>query len=94
MSLFVSVHVDEDRCRSGQPCTACAGVCPVSIFEIRGGLAAVVGEEEDPIGAIGRLGVRLILWRALETELSEFLGLPSSGEDATPRTSGRRVLII
>jgi len=54
----------------------------------------VVGEEEDPIGAIGRLGVRLILWRALETELSEFLGLPSSGEDATPRTSGRRVLII
>jgi len=33
-----------------------------------------VGEEDDPIEAIGRLGARLILQQALEEELSEFLG--------------------
>ena len=33
-----------------------------------------VGEEADPIEAIGRLGARLIIQQALEEELSEFLG--------------------
>jgi len=33
-----------------------------------------VGEEADPIEAIGRLGARLIIQQALEDELSEFLG--------------------
>jgi NAD-dependent dihydropyrimidine dehydrogenase PreA subunit len=47
VSLFVSVRVDEDRCRSGQPCTACITVCPVSIFRGEGGLAAVAQENED-----------------------------------------------
>jgi NAD-dependent dihydropyrimidine dehydrogenase PreA subunit len=47
MSLFVAVRVNEDRCRSGQPCTACVSVCPVSIFQGRGGLAGVVEENED-----------------------------------------------
>ena len=47
MSLFIAVRVDEGRCREGQPCTACITVCPVSIFEARSGLAAVLGENED-----------------------------------------------
>ncbi len=47
MSLFIAVHVDEARCRRGQPCAACIAVCPVSIFEGRNGLAGVVGENED-----------------------------------------------
>jgi putative transposase len=33
-----------------------------------------VGEEHDPIEAIGRLAARLILQQALEDELTEFLG--------------------
>jgi putative transposase len=37
-------------------------------------LVAGVGEEDDPIEAIGRLGARLILQQALEEELTEFLG--------------------
>ena len=37
-------------------------------------LVAGVGDEDDPIEAIGRLGARLILQQALEEELSEFLG--------------------
>jgi putative transposase len=37
-------------------------------------IVAGVGEEDDPIEAIGRLGARLILQKALEEELSEFLG--------------------
>jgi Transposase, Mutator family len=37
-------------------------------------LIAGVGDEHDPIEAIGRLGARLILQQALEEELSEFLG--------------------
>src|SRR5918994_3631907 len=37
-------------------------------------IVAGVGEEEDPIEAIGRLGARLILQQALEEEVSEFLG--------------------
>ncbi len=47
MSLFVAVHVVDDRCRAGQPCTACITVCPVSIFRGHGGLAGVVEENED-----------------------------------------------
>ena len=35
---------------------------------------AGVGEEQDPIETVGRLGARLILQQALEDELSEFLG--------------------
>ncbi len=35
---------------------------------------AGVGEQEDPIETIGRLGARLILQQALEDEVSEFLG--------------------
>jgi putative transposase len=35
---------------------------------------AGVGEERDPVEAIGRLGARLILQQALEDEVSEFLG--------------------
>src|SRR6266540_2325181 len=37
-------------------------------------IVAGVGEEDDPIEAIGRRGARLILQQALEEELSEFLG--------------------
>src|SRR5436309_6302463 len=37
-------------------------------------IVAGVGDEDDPIEAIGRLGARLILQQALEEELSEFLG--------------------
>ena len=37
-------------------------------------LVAGVGDEDDPIEAIGRLGARLILQQALEEELTEFLG--------------------
>jgi putative transposase len=33
-----------------------------------------VGEEPDPIEAVGRLGARLILQQALEEEVTEFLG--------------------
>ncbi|MGH2761709.1 MAG: IS256 family transposase [Thermoleophilaceae bacterium] len=33
-----------------------------------------VGEEQDPVEVIGRLGARLILQQALEDEVSEFLG--------------------
>jgi NAD-dependent dihydropyrimidine dehydrogenase PreA subunit len=47
MSLFITVRVDRDRCRAGQPCTACVAVCPVTIFEGRNGLAGVIGENED-----------------------------------------------
>jgi putative transposase len=35
---------------------------------------AGVGEEQDPIELVGRLGARLILQQALEDEVSEFLG--------------------
>jgi NAD-dependent dihydropyrimidine dehydrogenase PreA subunit len=47
MGVFIAVHVSEERCREGQPCTACVTVCPVNIFEGRGGLAGVMGENED-----------------------------------------------
>lgn len=35
---------------------------------------AGVGQEQDPVEAIGRLGARLILQQALEDEVTEFLG--------------------
>ena len=35
---------------------------------------AGVGEEQDPIEAVGRLGARLILQQVLEDEVTEFLG--------------------
>src|ERR687895_760787 len=35
---------------------------------------AGVGQEQDPVEAIGRRGARLILQQALEDEVSEFLG--------------------
>src|SRR6266508_90096 len=37
-------------------------------------LVAAVGDEDDPIEAIGRLGAQLLLQQALEEELTEFLG--------------------
>src|ERR687896_1154963 len=35
---------------------------------------AGVGQEQDPVEVVGRLGARLILQQALEAEVSEFLG--------------------
>src|SRR5215216_8159321 len=35
---------------------------------------AGVGQEQDPVEMIGRLGARLILQQALEDEVTEFLG--------------------
>ena len=35
---------------------------------------AGVGQEQDPVEVIGRLGPRLILQQALEDEVTEFLG--------------------
>src|SRR5918994_5819451 len=35
---------------------------------------AGVGQEQDPVETIGRLGARLILQQALEDEVTEFLG--------------------
>ena len=35
---------------------------------------AGVGQDQDPVETIGRLGARLILQRALEDEVCEFLG--------------------
>src|SRR3954463_8941321 len=37
-------------------------------------LLAGVGEHDDPVEAIARLGARLIIQQALEDELSEFVG--------------------
>src|SRR5437879_176432 len=59
-------------------------------------LMAGVGEEEDPIEAIGRLGARLILQRALEEELSEFLGrerYERRGEPVAHRNGYERVTV-
>ena len=33
-----------------------------------------IGEEQDPIEVVARLGARLILQQALEDEVSEFVG--------------------
>ena len=35
---------------------------------------ASVGQQQDPVETIGRLGARLILQQALEDEVTEFLG--------------------
>ena len=35
---------------------------------------AGVGEEQDPVEAVARLGARLILQQALEDEVTEFVG--------------------
>ncbi len=35
---------------------------------------AGIGEEQDPIAAVARLGARLILQQALEDEVTEFIG--------------------
>jgi putative transposase len=59
-------------------------------------LVAGVGEEEDPIEAIGRLGARLILQQALEEELSEFLGrerYERRGEPIAHRNGYERVTV-
>jgi len=59
-------------------------------------LIAGVGEEGDPIEAIGRLGERLILQQALEEELSEFLGrerYERRGEPVAHRNGYERVSV-
>jgi hypothetical protein len=51
-------------------------------------IVAGVGDEDDPIEAIGRLGARLILQQALEEELSVFLGRSAtSGAASRSRTA-------
>jgi putative transposase len=60
------------------------------------GIVAGVAEEEDPIEAIGRLGARLILQRALEEELTEFLGrerYERRGEPLAHRNGYERVTV-
>jgi putative transposase len=51
---------------------------------------AGVGEQQDPVEAIGRLGARLILQQALEDEVSEFLGRAryERAEDAVSHRDG------
>ncbi len=59
-------------------------------------IVAGVGDEEDPIEAIGRLGARLILQQALEEELSEFLGrgrYERRGEPIAHRNGYERVTV-
>jgi transposase-like protein len=59
-------------------------------------LVAGVGEEDDPIEAIGRLGARLILQQALEEELTEFLGrgrYERRGEPVSHRNGYERVTV-
>ena len=59
-------------------------------------LIAGVGEEDDPIDAIGRLGARLVLQQALEEELSEFLGrerYERRGEPLSHRNGYERVRV-
>ena len=59
-------------------------------------VVAGVGDEEDPIEAIGRLGARLILQQALEEELSEFLGrerYERRGEPIAHRNGYERVTV-
>ncbi len=59
-------------------------------------LVAGVGDEDDPIEAIGRLGARLILQQALEEELSEFLGrerYERHGEPVSHRNGYERVTV-
>jgi putative transposase len=59
-------------------------------------IVAGVGDEDDPIEAIGRLGARLILQQALEEELSEFLGrerYERRGEPVAHRNGYERVTV-
>src|SRR6266542_1581699 len=59
-------------------------------------VVAGVGDEDDPIEAIGRLGARLILQRVLEEELSEFLGrerYERRGEPVAHRNGYERVTV-
>jgi putative transposase len=59
-------------------------------------LVAGVGDEDDPIEAIGRLGARLILQQALEEELTEFLGrerYERRGEPIAHRNGYERVTV-
>jgi transposase-like protein len=59
-------------------------------------LVARLGDEDDPIEAIGRLGARLILQQALEDELAEFLGrerYERRGEPIAHRTGYERVTV-
>jgi putative transposase len=55
-----------------------------------------VGEERDPIEAVGRLGARLILQQALEEEVSEFLGrarYERTGEASVHRNGYERTTV-
>ncbi len=45
---------------------------------------AGVGEEQDPVEVVGRLGARLILQQALEDEVTEFLGRGRYERDGEP----------
>jgi len=59
-------------------------------------IVAGVGDEDDPIEAIGRLGARLILQQALEEELTEFLGrerYERRGEPVAHRNGYERVTV-
>src|ERR671910_2118504 len=52
-----------------------ARVAPSERFRVELDEALVgVGQEQDPVETIGRLGARLILQQALEDEVTEFLG--------------------
>ncbi len=56
---------------------------------------AGVGQDQDPVETIGRLGARLILQQALEDEVTEFLGrvatsAPTSRCRIATATSRRR----
>jgi len=90
MSLFVAVHVDDDRCRAGQPCTACITVCPVSIFRGQGGLAGVVEENEDECTlcdlCLERCPTDAIAIRTLYADEIR------TGQSVKPRTDGRRLV--
>ena len=46
-----------------------------------------VGEHDDPVEAIARLGARLVLQQALEDEASEFIGRERYARTATAARS-------
>src|SRR5437870_9598505 len=59
-------------------------------------VVAGIGDEGDPIEAIGRLGAKLILQQALEEELTEFLGrerYERRGEPVSHRNGYERVTV-
>ncbi|MBU1276626.1 MAG: 4Fe-4S binding protein [Proteobacteria bacterium] len=47
MGYFVEVEISPDKCAGLQECGACVKVCPVNIFEKRGGMPGVVATNED-----------------------------------------------